>query len=194
MLIIGLAGQAGVGKGAAADYLVAAYGCVKLSFAAALYQEVAKAYDLGEDEFLLRDRATKEKPISRLSLEECSDHAFVEVARTMLDRIGGITLPHDLKPLSPRQVLQWWGTQYRRAQNENYWILQVEAAIGQLWSACAYPEHRPQLFVCDDVRFENERKFISCGGGGIWHIRRDGVAPVNTHESENPLPVLEGER
>jgi hypothetical protein len=177
---LGLAGRAGSGKDTVADYLVKRYGFLKFSFSDALYREVAAAFGL-EDESLLRDRATKEAPYYRLQHTYCMDDPF----RAMLiDRFGDRTC-------SPREILQWWGTEYRRAQDPEYWIKQADAWIFDVWAACAYPEHRPQFFVNTSVRFPNERAWVHrFTNGQVWHLRREGLAAVTAHESEVPLEVL----
>lgn len=202
MLVLGLAGQAGCGKDTVADYLVRRYGFRKFAFSDALYAEVAEAYGL-EDQSLLRDRATKEVPTERLALKHLYDlpevpNAFAEVAVRAMDadhkaRGIGLYLYPEGMPLSPRQVLQWWGTEFRRAQDPDYWLKQTTAWLNKQRNTL-YPEHAPQFFVNTTVRFPNEQEWIHAHGGNVWHIRRDSAAPVNSHVSEQPLEVLEGER
>ena len=199
MIILGLAGQAGVGKDTVADYLVSHYGFLKFAFSDALYFEVQMAYNLPDQE-LLRNRATKDRAAPELALRNCSDSAFVLVARrVMADQYPDTFFPLDDQSLSPRQILQWWGTEYRRAQKPNYWLIKSEEWLWAVHASVPFPEQRPQYFVNTTVRFENERQWISrdvdaAWGGNIWHIRRDGAATVNPHVSETVLPVLEGER
>jgi len=192
MFILGLAGPAGVGKDTVADYLVKAYGFRKFAFSDALYAEVQAAYGL-PDQSLLRDRATKEVPTARLAGENCEDRGFIDLLKEFID--AGDT------PLSPRQVLQWWGTEFRRVQNPHYWLNQNEDWLHKIRAEHLYPEHAPQHFVNTTVRFENERDWIHHGGedpglwqGNVWHIHREGVAPVASHVSETELPVLPPER
>lgn len=200
MLIIGLAGTARSGKNTVADYLCKRYGFVQFAFSDALYQEVQDAFGL-EDQSLLRG-GRKETPLEELSLTRCSDTAFVEVATDQLDQI--YSDPKLLAPwavsLSPRQILQWWGTEYRRAQDSFYWLRKAGQRLDQVRSAW-YPEHRPQFFVETGTRFENERDWIRFGGhdclwdGTIWHIHRNGVDDSGSgHLSAQPLPVLAHER
>ena len=194
MLILGLTGNAGVGKDTVADYLVKAYGFVKFAFSDALYAEVQAAFGL-PDQSLLRDRATKEVPQDKLALENCLDTDFLD----MLVRLTGGPAGGE-EPISPRQVLQWWGTEYRRAQNPNYWLDKNEDWLAAVQAAFRYAEQAPQHFVNTTCRFENEREWIQTGAywglwrGNVWHIHRQGVDPVVAHASETPLVVLPGER
>ena len=185
MMILGLAGHAGVGKDVIADYLVQRYGFVKFAFSDALYWEVQQAYGL-PDQMLLRDRETKEKLTEQLCGDNCNDYRFINVLKGFIDS-GGTSL-------SPRQVLQWWGTEYRRAQQEDYWIKQAEEFVLAASQVHKYPEHRPQHFVNTAVRFSNEQAWVHAWGGNVWHVRRDLVQAVSDHVSEERLPVLENER
>lgn len=77
------------------------------------------------------------------------------------------------KPMwtSVRRLLQHYGTEFRRAQDENYWISRL-------------PEiDVTKKYVVSDVRFENEAAHIRDHGGIIWHITR-GSEVDPTHSSE----------
>lgn len=190
-LILGLAGFAGVGKDTVAQYLVERYGFQVFAFSDVLYEEVAAAYGL-ESEDLLRDRETKEVAHPALALEHCRDDRFVAQASMLLEGVKWSYIP--TSPLSPRQVLQWWGTEYRRAQDPDYWLKKNDEWLQQVHDRAPYPEHRPQHFVNTTCRFENEQRWIHDRGGNVWHIRREGYGPINAHVSDQPLPVLHGER
>lgn len=194
MILLGLAGHAGSGKDTVAAYLRDRYGFQIFSFSDALYREVAAAFNL-PDESLLRDRATKEIPTELLAPCNCRNTGFQD----LIFRIAGaITSLGSLTWMSPRQILQLWGTEFRRAQYPGYWLNAADMWIDSIRHTAPYPEQRCQLFVNTSVRFENEREFIMSRAapwdGNIWHLHRDATAPVAAHESETPLPVLEGER
>lgn len=197
MIVLGLAGHAGSGKDTVADHLVARYGFEKFAFSDSLYREVSVAFNL-ESEDLLRDRWTKEEPIELLSLIQCSDLAFREVAEQQISILrttrGMITLPSAVLPLSPRQILQWWGTEYRRAQDPDYWVKKTAEWLATVPKLFAYPEQVPTLFVNTTVRFPNERQWVHDLGGSIWHVFRRDAKPVALHVSENPLEIWPGER
>lgn len=193
MIILGLSGAAGAGKDTVASYLQDRYGFQIFAFSDSLYREVVDAFGL-ESEDLLRDRATKETPTGALSLENCENPEFVRIVWDILDRSGGICLPHRIKHLSPRQVLQWWGTEYRRASDPDYWVKKTADWLAAVPRLFAYPEQCPQLFVNTTVRFPNERQWIRDSGGSVWHVFRRSVAPVNLHVSETPLEIWPGER
>lgn len=194
MILIGLAGQARCGKDTVADYLVRSYGFVKFAFSDALYFEVSQAFGVSI-EFLRGE--SKDVESSLLALKNCMDSEFVRIAGPLVsaenpDTFGTL----EEFPISPRRILQWWGTQYRRAQDPQYWIKKAAQFIDAVHEMAAYPEQQQQYFVEVGTRFENEREFVkSVAGGNIWHIHRDSIdAPGQGHISAVPLAVLEGER
>lgn len=194
MIILGLAGLAGCGKDTVADYLVARYGYEKFAFSDALYREVTDAFGLSSEE-LLRDRTMKEEPAEYLALKNCQDEGYVKVGRSLIARENpGTFFNLDQVALSPRFVLQTWGTEYRRAQDPDYWVKKTAEWLAAVPKLFAYPELVPQLFVNTTVRFPNERQWIHDMGGNVWHVFRRDAKPVSLHVSETPLEIWPGER
>ena len=193
MIILGLAGQAGSGKDTVALYLQERYGFIPFSFSDALYREVAAAFGL-ENEDPLRDRATKELRTPLLSLANCYETGFIDLVEDILR--GDMMGPEIEQWNSPRQILQWWGTEYRRQQYPDYWINKAEEFVYNMTHFGPYAELRPQCFVNTSVRFSNERDWIHSYApfGSVWHLHRDNIPSVVSHESETPLPILPGER
>lgn len=168
MTIIALHGKAGSGKDAFADRLVEIHGFVKRGFATPLYEEVAHAFRVTVP--WLQDRTRKESPQPELRLVNCIDGDFVDFMR----RAGW----HYNDRLSPRQVLQQWGSEYRRQQNENYWV-------GQFARFC----DNHLNVVTNDLRFENEAELVRSRGGFIVEVVRPGIALVEGgHVSAKRLP------
>lgn len=85
------------------------------------------------------------------------------------------------KPTSPntRRVLQWWGTEYRRAQDPLYWIKQLETRLA----------YEPSKVVITDLRFLNEADFVERHDGVIWRVDRPGVERMD-HVSETELDSI----
>lgn len=181
--LIGLTGLAGAGKDAVADILRAHCGSYTASFAGHLRAEISNAFRI--DSALLTDRATKEQPTSELALERCSDTAFVDrmvVLHMSGAPDGGIEGGQiDLSaPRSPRQIMQWWGTEYRRAQNPNYWTAKAHRHIA--WMAKAFA---PRAIILTDVRFDNEAQLVRTWHGQIWQVNRPSQASTAAeHVSE----------
>ena len=75
-----------------------------------------------------------------------------------------IVVPNDFpmditEKTTVRQFMQWWGTEYRRAQNPFYWINKMQSIIERdlLLSDPALSH----AFICDDVRFPNELELFT---------------------------------
>lgn len=145
--IIGLGGKMGCGKDTVAGILMP-MGYTPASFASRLRVEVAAA------------------------ILEGSEPAGCPVRFSELE-----TQDVWIKPTPPnlRKLLQWWGTDYRRKRNPEYWVRQL---LYQLDSCGRY--------VISDVRFRNESEAIRDIGGEVWLITgreapNEGIA---NHPSE----------
>ncbi|MBN6741413.1 hypothetical protein JKG47_12855 [Acidithiobacillus sp. MC6.1] len=179
-MIIGLTGPAGCGKDTVADLLVTHHGYHKTSFADSLYREVSEAFGIPVE--ALSRRVTKELPMTGLEPVFCGDLGFIEV----LQRVDPDFDWH--KAYSPRQILQWWGTDYRRAQDGEYWVRQVRERIigGMSMDRVMRQEKSPagcKPWVVTDVRFQNEAYPIHEFSGNLVLVERDTEA-VAKHQSE----------
>ena len=174
-MLIGVSGVAGSGKDSVGDILVKNHGFQKFSFSDQLYEEVSKAFNISIDE--LKDRRWKEKPCPKLTLRNCTSYEFVKVSSHALFNIFGFGF--GAYPMSPRQVLQIWGTEYRRQQDELYWIKQ-----SKYWFDALPPGSRA---VNVSVRFPNEMDWIHEEGGFCARVVRPGYEPVNEHASDHLL-------
>lgn len=177
--LIGLTGPAGCGKDTIADLLTDTRSFVKLAFADHLRDEVCNAFSLPR--IFLTRRETKEHPISALSLSRCQSIGFLQALGADWDLNA---------PRSPRQIMQLWGTEYRRVQDVTYWTQKAERQIRHL--LC----HGNSVAVTD-VRFPDEAELIRCLGGVIWQVTRPGLQPTEgTHASAvtgdefNPAAVI----
>lgn len=170
-MIIGLTGFAGAGKDSVADALIEKLKFSRLSFADALYNEASKAF--GVDIEWMRDRTNKETPHPVMSLLHCKDFDFIETL--CKDAECENSSEWMRKPRSPREILQKWGTEYRREQCSSYWVDQAEALIN---------EHENNDVVFTDVRFKEEADLIRSMGGVIVRVDRIGINAVNDHSSE----------
>jgi Deoxynucleotide monophosphate kinase len=84
-----------------------------------------------------------------------------------------------------RRILQWWGTEYRRAQDPDYWTRAWERKVA------GYDLARVNVLV-DDVRFLNELNVIRNLGGHLVRIDRSGYAAGGNHASEISLDGFTG--
>ena len=175
-VLIGLTGPAGCGKDTVADLLTTHAGFYKMAFADSLRSEVCNAFYVTP--VCLTQRETKEHPISCLALAKCTDQAFVD-RMVVLHQAGGNPINPNA-PRSPRQIMQWWGTDYRRSANPGYWVKKSADRIHQLLT-----QRIANRIVITDLRFDNEADLVTRHGGLIWRVTRPGceVAP-GAHVSE----------
>jgi hypothetical protein len=164
-MIIGICGFIGSGKDTAANYFVAQHGFKRDSFAGALKDAVATVF--GWDRELLE--------------------GLTPEARAWREQVDSwwakrLSMPN----LTPRWVLQYWGTDVcRRAFHNDIWIAALENRLRQ----------RKGNTVISDVRFPNEIKAIRNAGGSIIWIKRGSLPDWydcallenTTHEDEQWL-------
>ena len=84
-----------------------------------------------------------------------------------------------------RSLLQYYGTEYRRKQNPNYWTNQLSEKL-----------MNDKLMVVSDVRLPDEMKVIQDIGGEVWLVVRDGIENVGikNHATEHGLVGVEFDR
>jgi hypothetical protein len=75
-----------------------------------------------------------------------------------------------------RTLLQFWGAEYRRAQDLDYWVRQLAQTIEL---------EKPQIALISDLRFENEMQFCKQYGEAV-RVDRNSLPPA-THISETAL-------
>lgn len=177
-IIIALTGLAGAGKDTVADTLVTHAGFTKIAFADALRTEVAAAFRLGDRYGILSDRAGKEQPHEALCMYHCEDPGFVHCAAPLDTQAhpDQLDIYHLLTLRSPRQILQWWGTEYRRAQDPDYWTKQARQRIEQLMIEGERQGYT--RIVITDCRFDNEATTVRALGGTLWQVVRSGLQSV----------------
>jgi len=165
-MIIGICGLIGSGKGTVADMLVDQHGFEKLSFADSLKDAVAAVF--GWPRHLLEGDTDESR-----SWREQKDHWWA-------DRL-------DMPNLTPRWVLQWWGTEVcRRGFHDDIWVASIESKL----------RDRTKNYVIPDTRFPNEIDMIARSGGTVWWVRRgddpewfqqyklNDITPQGIHPSE----------
>ena len=141
-MIIGVCGFIGSGKDTIADYLVGFHGFRRDSFAGTLKDAVAAVF--GWDRELLEGRT----PEARAWREQ--------VDPWWANRLN-------MPDLTPRWVLQYWGTEVcRKAFHDDIWIAALEARLSR----------RSDNTVISDVRFPNEIQSIRNAGGKIVWVKR----------------------
>lgn len=177
--VIALTGYAAVGKDTVADLLVEHLRFRKLAFADSLRGEVSNAFGI-ELSYLVHP-STKNHPMSALAMRRAPIGFLAAVSLApgiaTRDNAGRIAAEWLDQPRSPRQIMQWWGTEYRRREHEHYWSRQL---VKRVLDCMHEGETR---FVITDCRFDNEAKTVRGGlGGQIWQIKRPGIDSATTAE------------
>jgi hypothetical protein len=145
-MIIGVCGFIGSGKDTIADYLVNFHEFRRESFASTLKDAVAAVF--GWDRTMLEGR-TKE----------------AREWREQVDPWWAARL--DMPTLTPRWVLQYWGTEVcRKAFHDDIWIASLENKL----------RNSKDHVVISDCRFPNEISSIKNAGGQIVWVQR-GLLP-----------------
>lgn len=138
MRLIGISGKIGTGKTTLAKALLrqnAENGVwAKRAFADALKEEAAARFDF---------------PLT-----------WAYEAKGNVVSIGANAYPHKAPKarMSVREILQWWGTDVKRAEDPNYWDNRLYHWIMDRWLP-------GRTFVVDDVRFPSEARLIRDMGG-----------------------------
>jgi hypothetical protein len=144
-MIIGICGFIGSGKDTVADYLVNFHEFRRESFASTLKDSVAAVF--GWDRTLLEGRTAEAR-----EWREQVDPWWAE-------RL-------DMPTLTPRWVLQYWGTEVcRKSFHDDIWISSLENKI----------RTSKDNVVISDCRFPNEISAIKKAGGQIVWVQRGAL-------------------
>ena len=154
-MILGIAGLMGSGKDTVADYLVSKYGFKRESWAGTLKDAVASVF--GWDRELLEGRTE-----------------YSRKWRETVDEWWANRL--DMPDLTPRMILQEWGTEVCRNNFHNdIWIASMEYKLNKTHDN----------IVISDCRFENELESIKSNNGVTVRVVRgkepDWVALAKTN-------------
>ena len=150
-MLIGIVGLIGSGKDTVAQRLVEKHGYIKDSFAKSLKDAVSSMFNW--DREMLEGDTTS------------SRHWREKPDKYWSERFG--------KPITPRWVLQYFGTEVMRGQM--YDAIWIDSCIGR---------YKGQNTVISDTRFVNEIKTIKAHGGIIICVKR-GKLPTQKEMQES---------
>jgi hypothetical protein len=188
-MLIGFAGRAQTGKTSAAQTLALHRGFRTVSFASGLKEEVTQMLEKFGIDFrmanLYGDNDAKQEVLT-----------FHGCRRPLQEMPEWLDFIHQQSPknlntnslsFTGRQILQWWGTNFRRAQLETYWIDKAGARIQGLLD-------EGFSVAIDDIRFPDEAILIKKLGGRVFCIDRDERPEVagSEHPSETALDHFAG--
>jgi hypothetical protein len=182
-MIIGFAGKAASGKTTAAQHLAPLLDreTLIIPMAMVLRDEVeAFLRQIGAAEYVPLVFGCQDDKVrifhvdEARALAECPQWShFIAANQDIQDQPGRTAL-------TVRRILQWWGTEYRRAQDPDYWTKAWERKI------TGYDLGKTHILI-DDVRFMNELQVIRAQGGRFIKIDRPGFAAGGNHASETSL-------
>ena len=182
-MIIGFAGKAASGKTTAARQMASLLdGKVKIIPMASLLREEVENFlhKIGSSEHVPLVYGCQEDKIrtfyidKKKACQECpkwthfiSEHQDIQD----LDKLTSVTV---------RRILQWWGTEYRREQDPDYWT--------KAWTAKVEENDLESTHILvDDIRFMNELDTLKAKHGLIIKIERPGFNGAGNHASETSL-------
>lgn len=84
-----------------------------------------------------------------------------------------------------RDLLQWWGTDYRRKKNPDYWVEQLAIKFRDI----LLNTNRTDIAIITDVRFPNEAQYC-LENGMLLLIDNPEVPFVRAHESESHFETI----
>jgi len=179
-MILGLGHRARSGKDYVAEYLSKQYGFKILHFATAVKREVSECLIIYNTHTGLIDIF---EPSQRFNINPTN--ALIEF---LIEK--GIRNKHLIKYKGSNKkepiLLQWWGTDFRRAQDEDYWVDQLNIEIQKL-----IKKNDKVNIVVPDTRFPNEVRFIkSFYKGEVWKIVRlnkDGSVYISPDRDPNHI-------
>ena len=183
MKVVGLVGRKRSGKDTVAD-VFEKLGWYRTSFAKALYKEVSEAFKVEVSK--LQGHETKE--VAWLKLEDCQDLEFLELAKALarvsvLDKGDSLGIEsEDLVnfKLSPRRILQWWGTEYRRKDDTFYWVRKLSEELAA---------RKPKHVIISDIREPHEAAYVKRTDGYLIAVIRPELVDdaTSSHSSEKNL-------
>lgn len=138
----------------------------------------------------------------------CTEHgferyAFAQPLKTMLEALfTEVGIDHarlfeprlkelpilELGGLSPREMMQSLGTEWGRSLRGDFWLRCADLCLGLHSAPDAAPVH--DRIVVTDVRFPNERAWLTAKAGVAVRIQRDAAPPVRNHASEQHADTL----
>lgn len=160
MILVGISGGIGCGKTTVANMLMKHVpGMIRMGFGDVVKDECASIF--GFSRYLCDSARGKVTGVSTAAAHEL-----------------GIEPPKVI--MSVREVMQWWATDVRRAQDPLYWIKRTEERLSSV--TCPV--------VIDDVRFPNEASLVLTRGGLLVRLQPYPgrvSQPADQHASERSL-------
>jgi len=171
MKLIGLSGRIKCGKSCIADHLVS-NGYIKFSIADCLKKSISQLYNIDIDHFY--DQNLKIKKLD-LPWDKTLAQGLANILNVSLSDIWYST-DCDRVFINIREALQFVGTELLRRYDPDFHIKHTLNSLNPNYN-----------YVCDDVRFANEKEFIEKFGGKCILIIRPDNWDIYNHYSETSV-------
>lgn len=177
-LIVGVVGKKRHGKNTFADILKEIADPVvinEVSFADALKKHCIQIFGLTTDQ--VYSEKLKEQPLEKeINMDE------------YISQMASVTNLNNIQPQgkiakTPREVLQFYGSEYIRNAKQSYWTDLGIKAANDLGNIC----------VITDVRFLNEAEAVKNSGGVLVRIIREDLDSTDSHISEKEQESIEAD-
>lgn len=160
-MIVGISGAIGVGKDVVASWLAHERGFTILRFSDALKREVASTLS-----------STMEAYVREHFGNDETERVGVE---SLIHRVL-----HEDRTSVTRALMQEWGTDLRRSEDQDYWVRTLADRLADLSPFVSV--------VIPDVRFENEARLIRTVRGRLIRVTRpNNPSGPSAHISEAEL-------
>ncbi len=170
-MLIGISGKMGSGKTELAKIAERDFGYLRTSFGDEVKKEVMEyLYSVGVIYSPANFYGSQKDKMEELCIKTSDLPIDMKLYRT--PHRAGVYNTY----ITYRTLMQWWGTEYRRAQDPNYW---VNSFFNNLDFG--------RKTIIDDVRMENEAQMIRTVGGILIRVNWEGAANSNEHSSETAL-------
>lgn len=206
VILLAVSGKLGSGKDTVAPLVLDKIGKlnrINESFARPLKEEATQVIKI------VASAKTPEAAAEQVAEELTTDyqHAFVVVNFVWTDVKSGLVTDSKVRVDSTRRLLQYWGTEVRRAQDDNYWVKRALISVFENLS-----EGRSVFLT--DARFPNEIDAVQMSTGKTVRLvvsdeeqarrifGRDGIeiselakkhiseTSLNTYEQDSQFDVI----
>jgi hypothetical protein len=171
-IIYGITGRKGHGKDSVAKFLLKKDSTFFVThFGDAMKEMTTHIFGLTKDQ--LYDQTQKEVPFPQPLVLDLFVPAMKAETGLDIQPVGKVAT-------SPREVLQFFATEYVRHVQDDYWVQRLISTI----------KDKKRILV-PDVRFPNEAAAIRAVGGKIVKVVKTDVVEIGGHASEAEVDNIE---
>lgn len=182
-MIVGIAGKAASGKTTAAHFMAAhLQGEVKIIPMAQVLRDEVELFlrSIGAEDYVPLVYGCQDDKVKVFYIDAQRAAEACPKWPLFITEHADIQNQSDQTAVTVRRVLQWWGTEYRRTEDPDYWT--------KAWTKKVESFDLENIHILiDDVRFMNELDTVRAENGLIIKIERPGFNGAGNHASETSL-------